>query len=42
MESGLIGGKSIAIIPKFDSNSNFKSGDTLKIKNKTRFNSNNK
>tara|TARA_B100000575_G_scaffold130675_1_gene104139 strand:- start:21695 stop:22621 length:927 start_codon:yes stop_codon:yes gene_type:complete len=28
-ESGLIGGKSIAIIPKFDSNSSFKSGDTL-------------
>tara|TARA_B100000941_G_scaffold201862_1_gene146929 strand:+ start:3244 stop:4170 length:927 start_codon:yes stop_codon:yes gene_type:complete len=29
-ESGLIGGKSIAIIPKFDTNINFKSGDTLK------------
>ena len=29
-EAGLIGGKSIAIIPKFDSNSNFKYGDTLK------------
>ena len=28
-ESGLIGGKSIAIIPKFDDNNNFQSGDTL-------------